>query len=346
MQWTVFCHVIDNFGDVGVCWRLACELARRGQAVRLVIDDPQTLAWMAPCGAQNVSLHAWHEALPAGDVVVEAFGCELPAAFVNAMALQPRPPLWINLEYLSAESYVERSHGLLSPHAGGLNKWFFYPGFNRRTGGLLREPGLLQRRATLDGRVWLAERGWAAQNGERVVSLFCYDNPALPALLKELEQAPSLLLLTPGPAQQQVLALRQHRSNQGALRVVSLPWLSQDDYDHLLWACDINFVRGEDSLVRAIWAGAPWVWQAYPQDDGVHHRKVEALLQAQGASPEVAAFWRAWNGSAPVLPTLPASSPWAHNVRSWSERLCGQPSLADALLAFVIDKTRAQKADC
>lgn len=352
MQWTLFCHVIDNFGDVGVCWRLANELARRGQTVRLVIDDPRALAWMAPGGAANVSLHAGPEALPPGDVVVEAFGFEPPPAFINKMANSNAPPLWINLEYLSAQSYVERSHGLLSPHSSGLNRWFFYPGFNPRTGGLLREPGLLQRRAAWDGRAWLAERGWAAQPAERVVSLFCYDNPRLPALLKQLDQAATLLLLTPGPAQQQVRALRLltrlagGAGGAGGLRLLELPWLSQHDFDHLLWASDVNFVRGEDSLVRAIWAGVPWVWQAYPQHDGAHHAKVEALLSAQGASPAVAAFWRAWNGAGPALPALPDTLDWGHRTLTWREQLASQPSLADALLAFVQRHGSLPQPDC
>jgi uncharacterized repeat protein (TIGR03837 family) len=59
-----------------------------------------------------------------------------------------------------------------------------------------------------------------------------------------------------------------------------LPYLTQEDYDHLLWASDFNFVRGEDSLVRAIWAGKPFVWQIYPQDDDAHHAKLEAFLDA------------------------------------------------------------------
>ena len=66
-----------------------------------------------------------------------------------------------------------------------------------------------------------------------------------------------------------------------------LPWLTQADFDHLLWACDLNFVRGEDSLVRAAWAGAPFVWQVYPQHDGAHAAKVEALLAGMAAPPDV-----------------------------------------------------------
>lgn len=339
MDWTLFCRVIDNLGDVGVCWRLARGLAARGQQVSLVIDDASALAWMAPQGAAGVQVLPWPATgdMPArGDVVVEAFGCALPPAFVAAMAESKQPPVWLNLEYLSAESYVERSHGLPSPQRNGLMKWFFYPGFTARTGGLLREPDLLARVAAADGPAFLAGLGCAALPGERVVSLFRYDNPAVPALLQSLAQQPTLLLLTPGPAQQQV----QHAPP--GVRLVRLPWLTQDDYDRLLWACDLNFVRGEDSLVRALWAGKPFVWQIYPQHDGAHAAKLEAFLDTWGAPSSVARLWRAWNSiGAATWPGLPPLQPdWRQACERWRDRLAEQASLVDGLLAFASGKAR------
>ena len=137
-QWDLFCRVVDNFGDVGVCWRLARDLASRGEQVRLVIDDPSALAWMAPGGAPGVQVLPWPGPAAPRDVVIEAFGCDPPPAFVEAMARRSPAPVWINLEYLSAEAYVDRSHGLPSPQRNGLVKWFYFPGFTARTGGLLR----------------------------------------------------------------------------------------------------------------------------------------------------------------------------------------------------------------
>ncbi|MEY3252838.1 MAG: hypothetical protein RL227_1811, partial [Pseudomonadota bacterium] len=229
LRWDLFCRVIDNHGDAGVCWRLAADLATRGHAVRLVIDDASPLAWMAPGGAAGVEVQAWPGDAPAsaaaapGDVVIEAFGCDPAPAFVDAMAARRTPPVWINLEYLSAEDWVERAHGLPSPQPCGLTKWFLFPGFTPRTAGLLREPGLAERRARFDGRAWLAGRGWAAAPGERVVLLFSYANPLLPALRQELARSPTLLLVPPGPAQAAA-------ATWGALpnlRVQALPYVSQ-----------------------------------------------------------------------------------------------------------------------
>ena len=330
-RWDLFCRVVDNHGDAGVCWRLACELARRGDTVRLVIDDASALTWMAPLGFGGVEVCAWPGPTEPGDVVVEAFGCELPAPFAQAMVA--RQPVWINLEYLSAEGYVERSHGLPSPQSSGLTKWFFYPGFTPRTGGLLREAGLAAARAAFDRSAWLAALGLQVVAGERVVSLFCYDNPALPHLLADLALVPTLLLITPGHAARQMELLAPKLPK--TLRPACLPWLSQPDFDCLLWSCELNFVRGEDSLVRALWAGAPFVWQAYPQQGGVHWNKVDAMLAQWAPPPEVAALWRAWNGAPQTRwPGLRATPAWLHATHAWRERVCTQPDLATQLQAF------------
>jgi uncharacterized repeat protein (TIGR03837 family) len=337
MLWDVFCKVVDNFGDIGVCWRLAQDLARRGETVRLWIDDASALAWMAPSGAVGVEVAHFDAARQPGDVVVEAFGCNPPAHFVIAMA--GRKPLWINLEYLSAEAYVERSHGLPSPQANGLMKWFFYPGFTHRTGGLLREPGLMAERASFDRDAWLAGLGLAARPGERLASLFCYDgNLALPALLQSLSQSPCLLLLTQGAPQRMPPALPP------GLRMARLPWLSQTDFDRLLWSCDLNFVRGEDSLVRAIWAGAPFIWQIYPQHDGAHGPKLRAFLDRFPPPPGLAPLWFAWNGLQAQWPGLPAAaawqSVWQPAFEQWRATLLDQRDLVSQLRDFARSKAQ------
>ncbi len=342
--WDIFCRVIDNYGDLGVCLRLARDLAGRGAQVRLWCDDLSPLAWMQPEAVERLQCLPWDDSVAAapGDVVVETFGCELPAAFVAAMAARPIAPAWINLEYLSAESYVERSHGLKSPQfsgpGAGLDKRFFYPGFNARTGGLLREPGLIETIDAHDGKRWLGERGWAPLSGERVLSLFAYPQAPLDDFLAALGPG-WLLLLCRGAPQSALPPLL--RTGQ---RAIALPALTQIDYDRLLWSCDLNLVRGEDSFVRAQWAGRPMLWQIYFQDDGAHGPKLEAFLARSlaGAPPAEAAAWRAlsraWNGLAPwsdeaaaALRDLPAA---ATQARSWRAELAVQPDLTSRLQAF------------
>ena len=372
MQWDIFCRVIDNFGDIGVCWRLCAELAARGQHVRLWVDDPAALQWMAP-GAltgtrPGVQVVPWSQSgdsavlatLAPADVWVESFGCEIATEFIASRADSTgamgknhhEHPVWINLEYLSAEVYVERSHGLPSPvmsgPSQGWTKHFFYPGFTQRTGGLLREPGLMVRQNDFieEGRMfqWLADHGvdW---RGERLVSLFCYEPIALPVLLENLNalRTPTHVLVTAGRASRAVQAVERAGKHFPNLRLTYLPPLTQLDFDHLLWTCDINFVRGEDSLVRAIWAGKPLVWQVYPQEDGAHIDKLHAFLDVIHADASLRAMHLAWNdhggqaGELPVLPLLDFNE-WSQTVLAARERLLHMDDLVTQLVDFVRKK--------
>jgi uncharacterized repeat protein (TIGR03837 family) len=362
LLWDIFCRVIDNYGDVGVCWRLACNLAERGQRVRLWVDDTTALRWMAPDGHDGVEVGTWHAAAtfpPPGDVVIEAFGCDPAPAFLAAMAAASetaQPPAWINLEYLSAEPYVERSHALASPQmsgpARGLVKWFFYPGFTPATGGLLREPALQAEQARFDREAWLSARGIALGTGERVVSVFCYPGAPASRLVASLaaDGRPTVLATAPGAATGAVrAALATLGEGSSTLRQHPLPWLAQPEFDRLLWAADLNFVRGEDSWVRAQWAGKPFVWQAYPQDDGAHGAKIEAFLELAlaGAPREVAEAIRdwtaAWNALDDPAAPLPAWTPETlaaagAAARAWRDQSWGSADLVTRLLAFVREK--------
>jgi uncharacterized repeat protein (TIGR03837 family) len=363
LRWDIFCRVIDNHGDLGVCWRLCADLTQRGHTVRLWVDDASALTWMAPQGCTGVAVHAWPDtaALQAlaqdatfqiGDVVVEAFGCELPEAFQALMA-QGTSPVWINLEYLSAESYVARSHGLASPvmsgPARGMTKWFFFPGFTPDTGGLLREADLPARQAAFQRQAWLSalrlDKPIAAN--EQLISLFCYEPAALPDLLKQLSQAdaPTRLLLAQGRPSAAVAAatqaLHMPSSGTGQLRISQLPYLSQTDFDHLLWAGDFNFVRGEDSLVRALWAGKPFAWHIYPQDDLAHHDKLQAFETALDMPADLRKFHAVWNGlETGPLPALSRTAiddwrGWSHQTQ---QRLSAQTDLTSQLVSFVAQK--------
>ena len=357
MLWDVFCRVIDNFGDVGVCWRLATELGRRGQAVRLWIDDAAALAWMAPAGAPGVQVLDWTDPapdLPPGQVVIEAFGCTLPPALLARMAGLPtaQAPVWINLEYLSAEAYVARSHGLRSPQfsgpGAGLRKWFYYPGFTPDSGGLLQAGA--DRSARADAQAWAQARGWGSQADERAVTLFCYPNPALPALLAALADRPTLLRVPPGPVRSQLASL----ALPPGLRWVETPYLPQADFDRLLAGADLNIVRGEDSFVRAqLCSGQPLLWQAYPQQDDAHLAKLTAFLDRYLAgwpaalSATVRQAFLAFNSDAfgPLrLPDAGRWPDWAAAHGQWRQQLLAQPGLCEQLLRFVTDQQAAASA--
>jgi len=381
MRWTLFCTVVDNYGDIGVAWRLARQLADEQHArVCLWVDELAPFARLCPGldpdldaqTVQGITVRRWTDPLPAdalghvdADAVAELFGCHLPEAFVAALAARRPPPAWLNLEYLSAEAWVEDCHRLPSRHPRlALTKTFFYPGFTERTGGLLRERGLLDRRdafaastaarAAFEARLGLP----ASAPGRLRVSLFCYAFPALDGWLRALRSGgaedaigaagrSTELLVPPGVASEVItdflgspLHTRDIRRVR-ALTLVGVPFLPQPDYDPLLWLCDLNVVRGEDSFVRAQWAGKPFVWHIYPQHDGVHLNKLEAFLARyldglpSGPAIAIGALMRAWN-SGEELPrrwfeALPWLDDWRAHARAWAECLAQQPDLATQL---------------
>jgi uncharacterized repeat protein (TIGR03837 family) len=374
LRWDIFCRVVDNFGDGGVCWRLARQLAaEHGLAVTLWIDDVATLARIEPAldprrddqVARGVRVRRGGDARPASflgpDVVIEAFGCGLPDSYREAMAAEARPPVWINLEYLSAEGWVEAAHTLPSPHPLlPLTCWFYFPGFTRGTGGLLREKGLQATRnayqRNADSRkALLREVGVEPRASALTISLFCYANPALPALLDAWAEGDEdvVCVLPEGVAQSEL-----DRWTEGAVPHTGAPivrgrltlavarFVDQDAFDRRLWACDLNFVRGEDSLVRALWAAQPLVWHIYPQAENVHLLKLDALLTRfdAGLDPVTVrdrrAFWNAWNSGQPeaagaAWPAFRAALPalQAH-ARARAATLARQTDLTKALVTF------------
>jgi uncharacterized repeat protein (TIGR03837 family) len=315
----IFCNVIDNYGDIGVSWRLARQLANEfGLDVRLFVDDLASFARLCPEAdvvldmqrCRGVEVRLWtadafsplsqpQPSLPDGergvaDLVIEAFACKLPESYLAAMAASENKSVWINLEYLSAEDWVEGCHKLPSPRPP-LTRYFFFPGFTKKTGGLLLEHDLLARRDAflkdpVQQQVFWQSIDMAVPAPDTLkISLFAYENAALAGLFDVWagSERAVLCLVPEGRILPQVVQyfgdcvgmnpdLRNYV--RGNLQVCVLPFVEQERYDELLWACDVNFVRGEDSCVRAQWAGKPFVWQIYPQHDEVHWQKLQAFL--------------------------------------------------------------------
>ncbi len=328
-SWDIFCNVIDNYGDIGVCWRLARQLSLEYQLqIRLWVDDLVSLAKISPgidpfaeiqfC--HGVEVCHWKAPFPQvnpANVVIEAFACKLPESYVQSMAGLETKPVWINLEYLSAEDWVAGCHGLPSQHPRlPLVKYFFFPGFNAKTGGLLLEQGLIFKRDQFQQDSLAQSRFWEALNvsprriDEIRISLFGYENNALASLFDAWANgSQSVLCLVPeGKILSDVTRYFGIQALQtgavqksGNLTVQVLPFVEQERYDELLWASDCNFVRGEDSFVRAQWAAKPFVWHIYPQDENAHLKKLLAFLLAYSknlphdSACDVRQFWEAWN---------------------------------------------------
>ena len=370
-RWDIFCRAVDNYGDVGVSWRLARLLAREhGKTVRLWLDDVAVLSRLRPEidavrevqtleGVEVQRMRASYERNDIADVVVETFGCEPPETYVQAMLGRKPETRWINLEYLSAESWVEGSHKLPSPNPRlPLTKYYFFPGFTAVTGGLLRESELLERRAAFQqepgaqAAFWKGLVGAIPPGGALKLSLFTYEKAPVDALVEACARLrmPVWIVASEGFAAAAVESWREGE-RCADLEMFAVPFLPQDRYDELLWACDVNFVRGEDSFVRAQWAGHPFVWHIYPQKEGAHWVKLSAFLARYNAGLDPAAaaavttLWEAWNGGGEVPDvSMDLEAAWrafvdrrdvlAGHARAWSHRLQVQPELAAELVKF------------
>ncbi|WP_225721175.1 elongation factor P maturation arginine rhamnosyltransferase EarP [Candidatus Vallotiella sp. (ex Adelges kitamiensis)] len=380
----IFCKVIDNFGDAGVCWRLARQLASQYRwQVHLFIDKLATLACLAPgldttCDQQvlaGVFIERWHKfrftkprafSINNADVVIEAFACHLPPLYLAAIAQRPSRVAWINLEYLSSENWVTDFHLRTSPHPYyALTKTFFFPGLNAHSGGVLCEQNLdAQRRAFIESEsersCWWATFGIPKPDPTAIiVSLFSYENLALDGLLEQWRDGtdPLVLLIPEGQVSKSTARFFNRSAglstftagtsvNVCALSAYVLPFISQIDYDKLLWSADVNFVRGEDSFVRAQWARKPFIWHVYPQTNNVHLLKLDAALSYIGSTLEpcprdaLIRFWHAWNGNITYgLPDwrdfIQYREAFESRAHTWADELSSIGDLAEHLSVFV-----------
>ncbi|MBN2991185.1 elongation factor P maturation arginine rhamnosyltransferase EarP [Pseudomonas cedrina subsp. fulgida] len=344
-RWDIFCSVVDNYGDIGVTWRLARQLVvEHACAVRLWVDDLRAFERLCPGidvrqdaqWQEGVDVRHWPAEWPgaaAADVVIAAFACQLPPDYMEAMAARTRAPLWVNLDYLSAEEWVVGCHRLPSVTFKGVQKYFFFPGFRPGTGGLLREAGLLERRRAFQRdagaqREFLHGLGIFPAADARLISLFAYENAGLASWLDVLAtDGRATHLLVPegrilGDVQRWLGLDRLAAGDiqqRGALTVQVIAFVPQEHYDRLLWCCDFNAVRGEDSFVRAQWAGRPLLWHIYRQDEDIHLDKLDAFLElyTAGLSPAARAaligLWHAWNTEGDM------AQPWKSLLEHWPE---------------------------
>ncbi len=401
----IFCRVIDNYGDMGVCWRLARQLrSEHGLQVTLWLDDWRALPDLLPAPLSDslprdfpaqdslplaeqptvrnssatdgfellpgLRVCKWQQPLPdiaelpLVDIVIEAFACELPAEYQAWLTQQAKPPLWINLEYLSAEHWVGQCHGLSSAHPQtGMQKTFFFPGFTPATGGLIRENDLLvrhdhwQAQQTDTRKKVLTALGVSEADIRRLqtstesllISVFTYETAALSAWLQLLAtgSAAVLCLIPLGRTLQDIdldLINVGDRRQLGNLTVQVVPFQCQDDYDQLLSVCDLNLVRGEDSFVRAQWAAKPALWHIYQQQDAAHLQKLLAFLDLYTSDLDdeqaqaVRKFWLDWNNGADCSASWPAFLAQLPDLRvnahGWREKLLLHGDIASNLMKF------------
>lgn len=320
----LFCTVIDNFGDIGVAWRLAQELHNRlNYQVFLFLDNWEALERIVPDFRQHhaITLKKWREGEWAdfGDleqmfppkIVIETFACALPDAVLDVM-LAVRP-IWLNWEYLSAEDWAIRTHTMKSLQNNGLDKYFWQMGFCEQSGGLLREKSILPVSITPE----------ITPNDDAThfqIFLFAYPSDTWQKHICAWQQVNLDLDLdkkwkkwairVANEKIFQALTIFHKNINESKLLIELQNFVPQNQLDELFSQQDILIVRGEDSFVRAQFSGKPFFWHIYPQDENAHWEKLDA-------------FWEQ------VYPLFPKEISEAH--RALSHDMNGKNSLSDEM---------------
>jgi uncharacterized repeat protein (TIGR03837 family) len=363
-DYDIFCTVIDNYGDIATCWRLALQLNQRhGIRVRLWVDDLLALHQLVPEtklyeDQQWIeAIHVCHWKTPfhfdrAAKLVIEAFACELPTNYRQAMLKQAS--LCVNLEYFSCEDWVLGCHGLRSFQSDGLHKYFFFPGIVSGTGGVLYEADYEQQRLafTLNKQVdWFKHWQLARAHASSVrISLFGYENKAIISLLEQAALYPVHIEFY-CPMSKLCLELVQHFDQWqvsagnsytlGNATIHFIPFLPQSEYDQLLWSCDLNFVRGEESLIRGLLSAKPLVWHIYPTEDQAHWIKLDAFMDRIAMPSELTKLNNDWNAQTQlanlteVLKRLPQLQRHAQDTQ---ESILSLGDLSTNLVSFIEKK--------
>ncbi|AFZ83516.1 conserved hypothetical protein of the DUF2331 family [Candidatus Kinetoplastibacterium blastocrithidii TCC012E] len=356
MEADIFCKIIDNYGDIGFCWRLAKHLSCEYKwSIRLIVDDlcafsciEKTLDISANSQiVQDINIMKWNvsleNSLTPSDIILETFSCDIPNAFKKIMLLDIRRFIWINIEYLSAEQWVEDCHLLSSNLSNGLKKTFFFPGFTSKTGGLIVEQDFLKNKKSLKESIYnqedfLKSLGIKHKRSEFLFCLlFCYPDAPVNDLIRSMKLLNKKIVLI---ANDQSLFINANSTNN--LKLVLIPFIDQDSFDKLICCMDINFIRGEDSFVRALLSGNPLIWNIYKQENNTHIDKLKSWLNLNSFPVTIKKVMYSWNnfGEEGLINAIEKAmskenwNSWKDYSRIISEKQISNKSLGKNLVEF------------
>ena len=309
----IFCEIIDNFGDIGVVYRISKELKKIFQNVRIRIvlnrleefkainkkvkdTDYQEIDGLICVTEKYVKENI--ETFGVSDVFIEAFGCNVPEEYVKQA--KENSKLWINLEYLSGEKWIEDFHlceSLIDSKT--LKKIFFMPGFSEKSGGVIIDSGFLERmKYGKENRDEVFKKYFKDFDlkDKFIGTVFSYEKnfENLLETLKNYEKETVLLLMGEKTQKSFSEILKKNLTEDygnivkyGKITMIYSDFFSQEEYEEIISASDFNFTRGEDSFVRGIILGKPFMWHIYLQEEKAHMDKIKAFTERFKESIEV-----------------------------------------------------------
>ncbi|AFZ83189.1 elongation factor P maturation arginine rhamnosyltransferase EarP [Candidatus Kinetoplastidibacterium crithidiae] len=361
MKIDIFCKIIDNYGDIGFSWRLANDLANNYDCiVRLIVDNLTTFSSInskinSNSNYQiidNIQILNWNSddvlKIKPAELIIETFNCNIPDEYIQKIT--ENISCWLNIEYLTAEPWIENCHLLPSKISKNSNKFFFFPGFNNKTGGLILEPNLIKERNIFQKSLasqlfFLKTLGIDANLLEKRSSkffcyMFCYNTTPIVDIIKGFEKLNKEIVVLANLGNP-ILKFAKYYNNK-KVKIIEIPFIDQNDFDKLLWCMDINFVRGEDSFIRAIWSGRPMIWNIYQQEDNAHINKLDCWVDVYNPPSYVKKLIYSWNknNSNLLIKSIQESFSgpnwikWQKHAKNWSDNQSQQSSLSYRLLKF------------
>jgi len=269
----IFSRFIDNYGDISIPLRLAHGLyIDHGVTSNVFLTSNELTQKILDKNLFNENINIIdidnmdNNFLPNANIVT-IFDTQMPISYEAKLT---NKNLLINYEYFSAEQWVDDYH-LRESINKKYKKIFYIPGVSEHSGVpifAINDKGLYRSK----------------RFESNTINFFCYFNENIEASIK--------VLRINFPQYDSVLHDRFEKDKSRGKKLLSF-----NDFDKALSNSLINFVRGEDSLIRAILAGSPFIWQPYIQENGLHITKLNAFLDHYFISlpPQLREIFLIWN---------------------------------------------------
>lgn len=303
MDITILCKVVDNFGDIGVVYRLARAIEDvkskfndiTDLKIRIVVDNLKSFSMLVPQIKPELDyqmyngweIFQWENNQLCFDefsknppqIILECFQCGRPQ-WLDELLFVKKVPNVVNIimiDYLTGEDYAEDFHCLQSlTRSARVKKVNFMPGFTKKTGGLILD------KAFVDS-LEKAQKIKSNEENNKFLELvfFSYQKDLVPVIKafeeyeKKSEKKVNVRLAKGAGFESFIDSWEKSDKN---IHIEELDFIPQEEWDFLLCKTPLLFIRGEDSLARACLSGNPFVWHAYPQSEDYHLVKVQGLL--------------------------------------------------------------------
>ena len=305
MEITVLCKVVDNFGDIGVVFRLCRALSelKKNLEIRLVVSNLDSFAKISK-GIDSTKtfqefrgwkVFDWNDnalckkefSKNPPEFILECFQCGRPE-WLEELLFSPQFNLnvqIVNVEYLTAESWADDFHLLKSgTRSAKIKKINFMPGFTKKTGGLILDKNFMrclsEKKFALNLVKQNLDKKILSKDFSDSFKILIFSYPKnfdfLASAIKEFSFLKKIIVFVASGAgaDSAKISLKKFKVD-----FVCLPFMQQEVWDAFLSLMDFSFVRGEDSFSRCCLLGNPFIWNIYPQEEEFHIVKLNAFLQ-------------------------------------------------------------------